>query len=420
MFKSLLLTLSLLSFQLISQTKEAYLLANRQDLRQSNFQFPQQDFKILGFGVYHGSSKSEHAELSLLNDLISQGSIKYYLPETDYSTAYYFNKYLQNGDTLLLKDLMIAYGDRVPQDGSIEGYKKWQALKQINDRVEQSKKIEVIGIDEIGCYKYTIKQLLTLIKPSLKNHKMVKLLKTPMKDHYAYSAYYDSPSRLMLKKVIELFETNQSQITPHLKDVATFKHLINNIKRTYVKGNSREATIFLNYKELLPRYNFDSNAQFARFGFFHLEKSREGEKGYPSFFTRLIENGIYKKNEVISIIGYLTKSKVLWERKYSKDDVYKGYTTRGGYGIGDYWLERFKGIKQLKKRKLSDMTLYRLNLPDSPYWSKEPDLMEIVMLLRKSNKDRVKGMSTLDFIDYSILITNSKANHPIQELNNNH
>lgn len=416
MFKSLFVLISLITIPLLAQTKEAYLAENSQDIRQKDFQFPQQDFKVLGFGVYHGSAKSEEVELQIIEDLVLNGKVRYYLPETDFSTAYYFNRYLSSGDTVLLKDLVMVYGDRVPQDRSIEVYEKWKTLKALNDRVKQRYKLKVVGIDEIACFKYPIKRLLALMEPELDHHKSVALLKTPMKNHNSYSAYYDSESRKMLKTFVKLYEGHEDEMNPHIKDVKVFKHIIKNIKKTYSDKKEREATIYQNYVELTPKYKFDTRSQFVRFGFFHLEKSREGKNGYPSFFTRLIENDIHKKEEVITIIGYLTKSKVLWDCKYSKDGVYKGYTTRRGYGIGDYWLERFKGIKMLKKSKLSDMTLFRLNKSDSPYLAKEPDLMEVVMLLRKSNKERLKGMSTLDFIDYSVLISDSDANRPIQEL----
>ncbi len=416
MFKPILIILSLLSFQLFSQTKEDYLKTNRFDMTQNNFEFPQQDFKVLGFGVYHGSAKSENVEYSMLEDLVLNGKVKYYLPETDYSTAYYFNTFLTTGDTVLLKDLVRAYGDRVPQEKSIEVYEKWKKLKALNTQVKQQYKLKVVGVDKMACFKYPIKHLLTLIKPELDNHKSVALLKTPIKDHASYSAYYDSEARVMLKAFVNLYEENEQEMNKHIKNVEVFKHIIKNIKHTYTKENEREATIYENYVELMPKFKFDSRSQFVRFGFFHLEKSREGKKGYPSFFTRLIENNIHKREDVITVIGYLTKSKVLWDCKYSKEGKYNGYTIKRGYGIGDYWLERFKGIRELKNSKLSDITLFRLNKPNSPYLAKEADLMEIVMLLKKSNKERLKGMSTLDFIDYSILISNSDANIPIQEL----
>ena len=133
--KIILLFLSL-SQSLFSQSKNEYLKNNRYDLLNSNFEFPQSNFKIIGFGAYHGSQETEKAENILLEYLINKNKVKYYLPETDLGIAYYFNQYLKSGDTILLKDLVRHYGVRVPQEKSIETYNKWKVIKKINDSVK--------------------------------------------------------------------------------------------------------------------------------------------------------------------------------------------------------------------------------------------------------------------------------------------
>ena len=67
---------------------------------------------------------------------------------------------------------------------------------------------------------------------------------------------------------------------------------------------------------------------------------------------------IYKREDVISVIGYLTKSCVLWDVVYYDNEDYKTYTTEGGYGIGNYKKEYFRGIDKLKKAKLSDIDTF--------------------------------------------------------------
>ena len=174
--------------------------------------------------------------------------------------------------------------------------------------------------------------------------------------------------------------------------------------------------MYENYLSLDAIHNFKTQPQFLRMGFSHIEKSREGQDGYPYFFTRLIENKIYDKNKVISIIGYYTDSKVVWDELYDDQGNYKGYTVEAGFGIGDYQKEYFRGIQNLKDAKLSDRTLFKLNKTNSPYLLNEPDLIEVIMEDEKSNVDAVKGMSPLDFLDYAILISNSKESTPIFEM----
>jgi hypothetical protein len=222
----------------------------------------------------------------------------------------------------------------------------------------------------------------------------------------------------IVKEFISEYEQNPTSFNSDITDEFSFNHIINNLKEVLDEKNfEREKVIFDNYIQLSKRYDFKNNPQFFRFGFGHLEKTRE--HNYSSFLTRLIENHIYKFNEVVSIIGYLTNSRVLWDINYDKKGNYIDYTTEGGFGIGDYEKEYFRGIDKLKKHKTSDITMFRLNKRNSPYNKKVPDLIEVIMSDEKSNGDQVKGKATTEFIDYAILISNSKANTPIYEFGKN-
>lgn len=398
-----------------SQSKNEYLKNNRFDLLKSNFEFPQKDFKIIGFGAYHGSQETENVENILLQKLIQNKKIKYYLPETDFGIAYYFNLYLKSGDTILLKDLVKHYGNRVPQEKTIETYNKWKNIKKINDNQLPINRIEVVGVDMIVTYKYTSKLLIDFFQAEKGKYKSYDTLVEMVKiDTTDYSPNYDSYSKSVLKNFLIEYENNKTYFQSISKNQKITDNLIENINLTF-KKREREKTIFENYLHLSQVYDFKSNPQFVRMGFFHIEKDRENNN--PSFFTRLIENNIFKKEDVVSIAGFLTKSRVLWDLKYDPKKNYIGYTTEGGYGIGDYWKEYFKGIKKLKRNKLSNLTLYQLNNENSPYKKNQTDLMEIKLFLKKSNKNDLKDKTTTDYFDYAVLISNSKASKPIEELN---
>jgi len=402
----------------IDTNKIEYLKKNRFDLTSSNFEFPQKNFQLIGFGAYHGSQKTEITEIALIQSLVKNGQIKYYLPETDYSIAYYFNEYLKFGDTLALKELVEHYGSRVPQDKSISTYQKWIKLKAINDNLPKENKLTVLGVDLLVSYKYTAKHLLELIDK--KNYKresvkaLTKMIKNDTVNFFPYSATY---SKKILENFVNDYDKNKSEFENTIKDQFSFNHIIKNLKETFVDFDNltkRERLMYENYVALSSHYSFNKKPQFARFGFFHLEKQREGEN--PSFFTQLIENKIIERDKIISVIGYLTKSRVLWGRVLDDDGNYKDYNTEGGYGIGDYDKEYFLGIDKLKNTKISDITLFRLNKVNTPYSNGVPDLMEIVMEDEESNGELVKGKSTTEYLDYAILISNSKASVPIEEM----
>lgn len=410
----LLAILMVLAQLCFSQSKDQYLKANRFDLRSSDFDFPQADFKIIGFGAYHGAEKTEKAEQLLLDNLLKHKRIKYYLPETDFGIGYYLNEYLKSGDTILLKDLVKHYGRRVPQEKSIETYQKWKDMKVLNDRELAGNRLAVVGIDVMVSYKYSVKLLLEWLPMGKGKFESYDHLGNMLKiDTTDYSPNYDSYAKNLLKAFVNTYQEHPAEFQALPGKKAFVDHLMENIKQT-LKKSGREKVIFDNYLALSPLYHFKDAPQFVRMGFFHMEKERENNN--PSFFTRLIENKVYGREEVISIAGFLTKSRVLWDVQYNPQNQYTGYTTKGGFGIGDYWKEYFKGIAKFKRNKLSDLTLFRLNQPNSPYKNNQTDLMEIKGFLKKSNKEDLKGKSTTDYFDYALLMTDAEANRPLEEL----
>jgi hypothetical protein len=274
----------------------------------------------------------------------------------------------------------------------------------------------VVGVDIILSYKYSVKHILEILQDEGKQCTAVKILKKALDDPDTdFISYQESSGKLLVKAFVADVDARPEAYNNVIKDEDVFHHIIENIRITLgVFSGKREVTIFNNYVALSDVYNFKENPQFMRIGFAHLEKEREGKSA--SFFTQLIEKGIYKRDEVISVIGYLTKSEVLWDQLYDDDGEYTGYTTEAGFGIGDYEDEYFRGIQHLKDTKISDMTLFQLNDINTPYSNNEPDLIEVILSEGPSNGERVAGKSTTAFLDYAILISDSKASTPIEEL----
>ena len=417
MSKFVTLLFSILILQSCKETKISYLEQNRFDLTSQDFDFPEKNFNIIGFGAYHGSAKTENVEIKLLNALTKNGTIKYYLPEVDYSTAYYYNEFLETGDTTLLKELIIYNGYHITQERTIEVYEKWKQIKHLNDRLPKTKKLKILGIEWIRNYKYVTKHIVELIKDQDNQLQPIRRLKqTIAADTTNYSIDKPNLVNKNLKELITDYENDKKRYTSKIENVEVFEMILKNIKHSFEEQPEREQIIYDNYLTLKSEYNFSNNPQFMRVGFFHLEKSREGKDGYPSLYARLTENKIYPKQKIISVIGYFTDSKVFWSEQYDKNGDYSGYSIEAGFGIGDYEKEYFRGIQNLKDTKISDKTLFRLNRSDSPYFTNEPDLIEVIMPDEASNSEAVKGMSTLDFLDYAILISDSKASVPIYEM----
>lgn len=414
----LIILFLLYSLSLAAQEKGQYLVQNRFDLRSTDFSFPQQDFHIIGFGAYHGSAKTEEVELRLLGSLLEQGMIKYYLIESDYSLAHYFNEYLHTGDTLLLKELVTYYGLRVPQERTIAVYEKWKRLKVLQDRLPEADRLKVLGIDYMVSYRFASRHLIDLLAAEARQLEAVQSLFAMVEtDTTSFAKGDQSYATRVLQALVKDYQLQPAQYQEYISDLQAFEHLLTNLQYSLEPGRvDRDKVMFDNYQALASRYDFANRAQFVRMGFTHVQKAREGEEGYPYFFTHLMEQGVYQPGQIISVMGYFTNSEVVWDELFDEAGNYTGYTTEAGYGIGDYELEYFRGIQQLKDQKVSDMTLYRLNQERSPYAAPVPDLIEVIMQEEESNGEAVKGMSTLSFIDYAILISDSRASRPVFEL----
>ncbi len=366
------------------------------------------DKRIIGFGALHGSSKTETAEIALINNISGASASMFYFPETDYSTAFYFQRYLDKDNDTLLKDLIIQYAIRVPQEGSIEMYKKWQEIRKT-----EPGKIKVLGIDKIASYKYSIMHLLELTAAgtSVYRDSLSLLLNNANTD---FATYYPSSTKKLLGRLLVHIEQHRDLYPVATTDTLAFWHIIFNIKASF-SSKGREEQIYRNYKKLSQAYNLKSEPQFFRWGIFHLMKSRIN--GNASFFTQLIEGGDYEAKDIFTIQGFLSDSKVLWETRYDEKGQYKSHRTKGGTGIADHWTEHYKGIRHLKKNRGSDLTYFELSVPTSPYH--EPDVFELVKVrkfLGRSYWEPMPGKSTCSYIDACILILDSPASRPIELL----
>ena len=396
---------------IFTQNRIDYLVQNRVNLRTATPNITETDFNIIGFGALHGSSKSYEAELSIVKSLLEKDMLDYYIIEANFSQASFVQKYLETGDEKLLNELTYAFQTMVSQEGTIQTYNHWKNIREILKEYPE-KSIQVIGCDVVNEYKFPIKHILLLSKDD-GNWTKRQVLEKAISEEDLNSTIWNKKLNEKVKSFVKDYISNKEKYSVQIDDIWTFNHIIQTINYNFHERREREKIIFDNYLALKAKLGLENKKQFAKYGYGHIQKFKEGN--YPCFFTRLIENNIYPRENVITIIGYLTKSKVLWDKKYDKKENYKGYTTKAGYGISDYWKEYFKGIKNLKKSKLSDLTMFKLNQDDSPYFH-GTDLIEIKMFLKDYNTTKLKGKNTLQFIDYAILISDSKEQTPIEEM----
>lgn len=389
--------------------KNEYLTSNRFDMRQCTIPLPDSEVKIIGFGAYHGSAKTETAELILLERLIEAKRLGYYLPEVDFCLAYYFNEYLLSGDDDLLKSLVLQYGERVPQEKSMECYDKWRSLRKT--LCENNYRITVIGTDALYSYEFAMRYLSERMGDLCDSYNGFTRMRSVYEKLLDGISVPREEQLNALKGCLNDYKAHGAEMLDRFGARFDLEHLMDNINRTVCR-EERESTIFDNYVALSRHYGFDAGVQFVRMGFYHILKSRDSES--PSFFARLLKRNVYRPDQVVTMMGYLTKSKVLWGQSAKRPSR---ILEKGGWGIGDCWREYFKGIRFLKRNKISDLTLFQIDGKDSPYRDCS-DLIRVCSFLQKGNRHFLNNKATTDFINYAILISDSQANKPITGLNN--
>jgi hypothetical protein len=101
-------------------------------------------------GEIHGYADNQKLDKELLFFLNKKLNLKYYIAEMDSSNATKLNSFLSNPvkDKALLKEVVTAIRKRIPQQSSLELYQKWAEIYDYNQKLADSSKFTVIGIDK--------------------------------------------------------------------------------------------------------------------------------------------------------------------------------------------------------------------------------------------------------------------------------
>lgn len=106
--------------------------------------------KVFLLGEIHGFADNQTLDKELLFFLNKKVGIKYYIAEMDSVTAKKLNTFLvgESKDEKVLKDVVLSIGKRIPQQSSQELFSKWSDIYDYNQKLSDSLKITVIGIDK--------------------------------------------------------------------------------------------------------------------------------------------------------------------------------------------------------------------------------------------------------------------------------
>lgn len=106
--------------------------------------------KVFLLGEIHGYADNQKLDKELLFFLNKKLGVKYYIAEMDSITAKKLNHFLidSSKNQQTLKEIILAIKKRIPQQSSQELFDKWNDIYDYNQKLTDSLKITVIGIDK--------------------------------------------------------------------------------------------------------------------------------------------------------------------------------------------------------------------------------------------------------------------------------
>ena len=287
------------------------------------------DKKVIFTGEYHALQKDDLFRMKLIKYLQEEIGLNYYLAEMGYSSAYFFNKYLESGDEEILKKVFLNL--KGTQGFNKDDYNFFKDLYEFNKTLREEDKIKIVGIDiehNMGSSYDYIKD--TIKDETLKTEALEKTLES-LKNIQSYTKTSENKDE---NYKIELFNDLKPKIDALLEDINNNKELyinlfkedffwfeivVKNIKTKYLSEFTDDAEKSMSIREEQIYKNFitqddtiDDAIYFGQFGALHINKNpvkvanvqSETKTTYVDFESIVyrIDNNSTYKGKVMSIL----------------------------------------------------------------------------------------------------------------------
>ncbi len=105
--------------------------------------------QVFLLGESHGLADVQKIDQAMFIHLNKKAGVRHYIAEMDSTRAMQLNAFLSSPqkDTNLLKQVVVAIKQRIPQQASRELYQKWADLYDYNQGLAADRRIVVLGID---------------------------------------------------------------------------------------------------------------------------------------------------------------------------------------------------------------------------------------------------------------------------------
>lgn len=347
-----------------------------------------QDHQFIFTGESHGVASNYDLELMMLQYLVDQKWLDYYVPELPFSFCYFLGQYLEKGDETILDRLF------EPLEGTFswtaEAKKHWQKVRTLYQSLPSDERFSIVGIEiehQARNAAWMMQDLLPdLSAPPVMAGEVATLndLVATKNDNYLdlynlaldFKALFISQSPVLKGFLGDKFQqfqlVNQLVIDTHearLDDVFSTK---------------REALIYENF--LRNSELFAAGNSYGQWGANHIYQ-RDIE-GVSWLAARLNEEALSPVQDAVYSILYLYHDcKTLLKNPYRKVNFTNLYY-----------------VPDFKKLSSQDLTLFRLDLPGSPFMDE---------LIWPSTSLKLSEGVTTDYIQALILVQDSPAASPL-------
>lgn len=354
------------------------------------------DKEIFFTGEIHGIKANSALHMKFLKYFKEKTDFKYYLSEYSYSNAHFFNKFLETGDTNILKAIFKEL--KGSYTWNKDSYKFWIDLYEYNNILSKERRIQIVGVDielqPITAYRYWL-DVLPLEKPPVEINKTIDNIINAFNklDQTGFGSIYEAAKDLKKdmdskeKIYREYLGDNYFGFKMVTINLLNYEKASKNKRNQVDWNNTRDKMIYENF-ELIER-RLPNGKYFGQWGINHGFQSKE--KDIKWFATLLNDKKSKFKDKILSIAFNYDNSKQMGK---FRDQQY----------IINQLDFTFPYMKVSNDAIGGDLNLYKLNGNNSPF-------SYITMYYTFTQKPLEESM--LQFFQYIVYIVDSGPTEPL-------
>lgn len=367
---------------------EAQAVALTNPIHLSNLGDVLQDHQFLFTGESHGVAFNYELEFMMLQFLVEEGWLDYYVPELPYSFCYFLRKYLEDGDESILERLF------APLQGTFtwtaDAKQHWQRVRTFYQTLPPEQRFSVVGIEvehQARNAAWMMQDLLpTQAPPSFLTAEITSLHEQVATQNDNYLDLYNVATVLK-----SMFISRSEEMREYLGDSYQQFQIVNQLvidtheaRFDDAFSTKREALIYQNF--LRDRDLFSTGNSYGQWGANHIyQRDIEG----VSWLATQLDKGENSpvRDGVYSLLYLYHDCQTLLKNPYRQVDF-----TNLNY------------VSDFKKLTDQEFTLFRLDQATSPFMEQ---------LIWPSTSLKLSEGVTTDYVQALMLVQDSPAASPL-------